>query len=395
MGQLTALPTPQERWRDISMDYLTDLPVASESTLFAGAVNVLVVVDRLSKERHLIPTHSLEALHLAKLMIQHVFRAHGLPDSIVSDRGSQFTSPIWAISCQLLGIRRKLSTAYHPETDGQSERMIQDTEQKLRQLVNFAQNDWPDWLPITEFSMNNQMNEATRMSPFFATRGFHPRMGVEPVNDNEESQEPTERPRAIDTEMKLIIDDLRANLSLTKQLMEDRSSATPSPRYQVGDKVWLSTKNMRTKRPCRKLDDKWVGPLTIKRVINGRAYELDLPPEMRLHPVFYVNLLRPAAENPLLGQRNDESSLPGPVVGVDDEPEEWEVEEIVGKRLRGRRKQIEYRVKWVGWPNEHNTWEPVSNLANSAQAIANFESRQVTLGGPRALGEGDVTNSVT
>lgn len=137
----------------------------------------MVVVDRMTKQAHMIPCNDMSSRHTAYLFYKDCFRIHGLPDSIVSDRGSQFTAEFWKWMCKLLQIDHRLSTAYHPQTDGQTERMNARIEQYLRAYVNYAQNDWVRYLPSAEFAINNQDSGVTGVSPFMAVYGLHPRSG--------------------------------------------------------------------------------------------------------------------------------------------------------------------------------------------------------------------------
>ena len=183
-GVLQLLPVPEQRWQDISIDLVTGIPELQSCDA------ILNIVDRLSKERHYIgTTKELNAEGLADLFLKHVWKHHGLPRSIVSDRGSQFISDFWKFLCKKLGVTAQLSTAWHPETDGQTERINSVMEQYLCAFVNYLQDDWLEWLPLAEFVGNNIKSKTTKVTPFFANKGFHPRMGFEPmrppINTNE------------------------------------------------------------------------------------------------------------------------------------------------------------------------------------------------------------------
>ena len=174
-GMLQPLPVPEQRWQDISIDLVTGIPEIQ------GCDAILNVVDRLSKERHYIrTTKKLNAEGLANFFLKHVWKHHGLPQSIVSDRGSQFVSDFWRFLCKKLGVTTQLSTAWHLETDGQTERINGVMEQYLRAFVNYLQDDWLEWLLLAEFVSNNTESETTKVTLFFANKGFHPRMGFEP-----------------------------------------------------------------------------------------------------------------------------------------------------------------------------------------------------------------------
>ena len=392
-GQLLPLPVPQQRWEDITMDFITDLPMAKKSTLCKNATSILVVVDRLSKEEHIIPCEKMTAAYLANIFVRDVVRLHGLPKSIVTDRGTQFTSELWKEVCRMLGMKQSLTSAFHPQSDGQSERTNQDVEQHLRRLVNYAQDDWPEWCWILEFARNSAPKAAIGgRSSFKATRGFNP-----PHTQSATTGEPPARAGVLDDlegPMREILSDIRDNLALTRQVMADSAGGSPPPRLQRGDMVWLSTKNLRSRQQSPKLDDKWVGPFPIERVVNERAYRLRLPPWLKVHPTFHVGLLKLALSDPLAGQRNPEYDNPPALTdGV------WEVERIVDLVRRGN--GWRYVVKWTGWPSEHNTEEPLDNLLPDAEgALREFEARtgkytaarrkrrEDVARGPRSLGGG-------
>ncbi|KAI1002662.1 Transposon Tf2-9 polyprotein [Podosphaera aphanis] len=169
-GAPKPLPPLIQRWREISVDYIGPLPSSD------GFNFIMVVVDRLSKERHYSAClTTMNAQELARIFIRDIYRLHGLPDFIVSDRGAVFVAEFWEAACHCLQINISYSTAYHPETDGQTENANAFLEQYLRHYINFAQNDWNEWLPMAEFAANDAVNASTSMSPFFANKRFHPR----------------------------------------------------------------------------------------------------------------------------------------------------------------------------------------------------------------------------
>ena len=360
-GQLQALEAPKKRWQHLAMDFVTDLP--ESKGIFPGATSIWVITDRLTKERHLAPCHSMKKEHLVRMFIHFVIRTHGLPESIVSDRGPQFVSEFWQCLCKRLGIRAKLSTAHHPETDGQSERVNQAMETYLRSYVNYMQDDWAGWISLAEFAMNNYVSEATGMSPFFVNKGFNPRMSFEQSETNLEPQA-----EDISNFMKELLDQCHAELVWTQATATDTANQNqrrhPAPVYRVGDKVWLTSRNIRTRRPCKKLDDKWIGPYEVKRTIGSTACELILPTALRIFPVFHVSLLRLCETN----------ATPKPIVGNDiDDDTEWEVEDILeARRARGRR-PFQFLVRWTGF--DEPTWEPASHLIHAPDVVQQFYER--------------------
>uniref|UniRef100_A0A8C5PFE5 Gypsy retrotransposon integrase-like protein 1 n=1 Tax=Leptobrachium leishanense TaxID=445787 RepID=A0A8C5PFE5_9ANUR len=170
-GLLQPLPIPKSPWTDISMDFITELPMSSDCN------TIMVIVDRFSKMAHFIPVKSIpSATKTAHLFIKNVFSLHGLPETITTDRGTQFTSRFWSAFCKCLHIQNNLSTAFHPQTNGQTERVNGVLEQYLRCFITHLQNDWIQYLPIAEFTYNNQKHSSTGMSPFFVNHGRHPIM---------------------------------------------------------------------------------------------------------------------------------------------------------------------------------------------------------------------------
>jgi hypothetical protein len=176
IGELHPLAIPNERWDTISVDFIVELPDAHGYDAF------LNVVDLVSKQAHFIPTHTtVTAVGAANLFYRHVWCHHGLPRRVVSDRGSQFVADFTTELYRLLGVTIASSTAYHPQTDGQTERVNQELEQYLRLFTNERQSDWDDYLPLGEFSYNNHIHSSTQQTPFMLDTGRHPRMGVEPL----------------------------------------------------------------------------------------------------------------------------------------------------------------------------------------------------------------------
>src|SRR5882724_9863125 len=155
------------------MDFIEGLPMSD------GHDTILVVVCHLTKMTVFIPTfRDIDAEDLAHIFLSQVFAKHGTPTDIVSDRGKHFISRFWKFLCQLLGIKANLSTTYHPETNGQTERVNQILEQYLWVYINYQQDDWVNLLPLAKFAYNNTSHSATMVTPFLANKGFHPQLEV-------------------------------------------------------------------------------------------------------------------------------------------------------------------------------------------------------------------------
>ncbi|KAJ9531536.1 hypothetical protein QJQ45_014991 [Haematococcus lacustris] len=172
-GLLQPLPIPERPWDSVSMDLIVKLPASGPNKYDS----ILVFVDRLTKMVHLVKTwESMTATQYAKLFLEHVFRLHGMPRSVVSDRGPQFHNKLWAEVTKLLQVQVNLSSAYHPETDGQTERVNRVIEEMLRHFIRPDQRDWAEYLPLVEFAINNAWQESVRSTPFYLNYGYHPRL---------------------------------------------------------------------------------------------------------------------------------------------------------------------------------------------------------------------------
>jgi hypothetical protein len=366
-GLLKQLPIPERPWESISLDFIVELP-ASKSELDSHTYDaILVIVDRLSKMSVFIPTvGTLDAHNLARLYILHVFSKHGIPSDIVSDRGTLFTSNFITSLGQLLGMKLNFSTAYHPESDGQTERMNQSLEGYLRLYCNYQQDNWSDLLPIAEFAYNNAPHSATQVSPFFANYGYNPRATL--------ALDVTVRdPTAHDFSQKLsdLHDYCREQLAVAQaqyQAPADRHRSPIPDSFVPGSKVWLNTKNIKTSRPSKKLDHKRLGPYKILEKISDTAFRLELPRSMRfLHPVFHASLLTPHRSNTI----QDRHQPPPPPIEIDGHTEYEVIAILDSKRLRGK---IHYLVRWTGHETtaESETWEPADNVSNAQELVEQF-----------------------
>lgn len=286
-GQLVPLPIPDRPWSTIGIDFIVKLPLSNEFD------SVMVVVDHFSKAAHFIPAkESWGADELAKAFVDKVFRFHGLPDVIISDRGSTLVSAFWKSVMSLLGIKGAPSTAFHPQTDGQVERTNALLEDYLRHYVSEDQTNWADLLALAEFSYNNSASSSTGMTPFFALLGYHPRFNSWTGSSGRPAAD--EFVRRIQEIQELLQENLvQAKDAQARFYNKDRRVATT---YNPGDLVWLSRRNLKTRRPNNKLDVRRLGPFRVVRMVGSNAAELKLPPDLqRLHPVFNVSLLMPFA----------------------------------------------------------------------------------------------------
>ena len=360
-GLLNPLPVPTQPWSSVSLDFITQLPVSNKFTA------ILVVVDRLTKMSHFIPTvNEIDAPQTAKLYLENIFKIHGLPRDIVSDRGSVFTSRFWTRLMELLNIKLNMSTAYHPQSDGQTERVNQVLEQYLRFYCDYQQDNWASLLPLAEFAYNNSSHSATKMSPFMANFGYHPVFSLSmPLST-------TQVPAAesLVTNLKKAHNLLKENIKSATQSYEKyfNKKVMQQPDFSIGSKVWLVRKNINTTRPSSKLDYTKLGPFKILKKVGNRAYKLELPTTIKIHPVFHVSLLEPVVEEKIPGR----TQTPPPPVIIDDS-EEYEVENILDSRIC--RRKLQYLVDWKGHDPSARSWEPAENLANTTELVRGFHEQ--------------------
>jgi hypothetical protein len=240
-----------------------------------------------------------------------------------------------------------------------------ELEQYLRVFTNHRQIDWAEWLPLAEFAYNNRIHSSTQRTPFEVDSGQHPRMGIEPHRTTklEAAEEFVKRIKKIREEAQSALQ--RAAEDMARFHDVHRGKATS---FKVGDKVWLDSRNIKTTRPTKKLDDKWFGPFPIVKVISENAYKLKLTPAFaQVHPVFHITLLRKATPDEIL--ERPKPSHPEPE--IDEEGEEaFEVEEVLDSRLY--RRKLEYLIKWKGYGPEWNLWVPEEDAEGARQSIDKF-----------------------
>ena len=293
-GMLQPLEVPQWKWDQITMDFVSGLPRTT-----TGYDAVWVIVDRLTKSAHFLPirtTYSVDKL--AELFIKEIVRLHGVPLSIVSDRDTRFTSRFWQRLHDGMGSRLKFSTAFHPQTDGQSERTIQILEDMLRASVLDFQGSWSRYLPLIEFAYNNSYQATIGMAPYEALYG---RKCRSPVHWDEVGENKLVGPEMLEQTTEAI-KKIRARMKASQNRQKSYADKRRRPlEFQVGDKVFLKVSPMRGVMRFGKkgkLSPRYTGPFEILERIGVVAYRLALPPSMsHLHDVFHVSMLRKYVED--------------------------------------------------------------------------------------------------
>jgi transposase InsO family protein len=287
-GTLRPLPIPEKPWRVISIDFVGPLPRTPDYFNY-----ILVAIDKFSKRAHFIPTTTnVTAKETAELLLNHVVRLHGLPEAIISDRGHEFVASLFQEVWKAMGTELRMSTAYHPQSDGQTERLNRELEQQLRTHANRTGTNWKQWLSVVEMHYNSDVHESTGKTPY----------EMDGVDWRDQWALAMRAPRAAlsNDDANDLLRDIRTTWEDARQVMlkmreQQRKYADQrrrDERYQVGDLVMLSTEKLAVGRG--KLKDRWVGPFAVKEAYaNGVNVRLELPDEYsRLHPVFHVERLK-------------------------------------------------------------------------------------------------------
>jgi hypothetical protein len=318
-----------------------------------------VVVDKFSKYAHFISlTHPFTALAVAKVYLSQVYKLHGLPTAIISDRDPIFTSNLWKELFRLSGTKLCLSSSYHPQSDGQTERVNQCLETYLRCFVQSCPRQWPSWLPLAEFWYNTCYHTALGKSPFEVLYGHSPaQAGIGSA----------EHCTVLDLQQILqsrqnMLQQVRMHLHRAQQRMKKQADKNRTERvFLVGDRVFLKLQpycqSSLVERQNHKLSFRIFGPYTIVKQINPVAYELDLPVGSSIHPVFHVSQLKAVISpqtpvNPTLPNLHHGIQVP---------------ETVLATRLHRRAGKVvkQLLIKWSGWHSYLATWEEEADIKRS------------------------------
>jgi transposase InsO family protein len=373
-GLLHPLPVPDRPWQHISVDFKKCPESRNKHNMVA------IFVDRLGKRPITIPVRdTVTAKELAPLFLTHVVRQVGIPETIVSDRGPQFVSDFWSEFCKRIGTKLKLSTANHPQTDGQTEIVNQYFDQRLRPYVNYYQDDWDEWVAMIDYQQAALVHETTGQSPFLTEKGYEPRTSfdweTQVQSDTPKEELNRQEAKALVVRLHESWQKVQENMTRAQERYAAQANKHRRPvDFGVGDKVWITTKHWKNDRPSRKLAHQMEGPYEILEQV-GHSFRLKLPESMRIHPVFHAEKLRKDPGNPLPGQANPEP----PPLELQDGETEYEVQEVLAvKLLRGK---LKYRVQWKGWDPDPE-WYPASSLSNSALVLQSFHNKNPEQPGP-------------
>jgi len=355
------------------MDFIEQLPESQ------GFMDILVVVDRLTKQAVFIPTQrSINATELVKIFVRDVFSKHGALAHVTSDRGSEFVSRFFKALLLALDIRLHFTSGYHPEADGQTERTNQTLEQYLRIYCNYQQSDWVQLLPLAEFTYNNTTSLTTEFSPFFANKGYHPHLDVHPDRAilSDVAHQYSANLKEVHTQLKISIGDAQARYKRAAD-----NHRVPAPEINIGDRVFVLAKPIRTTCPSRKLAERYLGPFEVTDRPGSLSYRVNLPEHLRaIHPVFHVSQLEPAP----ISQIPNRVETPPPPIELDGALE-FEVAQVLDSKLDNRRSDpLMYYVRWLGYEGtaEEYSWLTAADLTNATRLVAKFHRHYPNKPGP-------------
>ncbi|CAI7755487.1 unnamed protein product [Closterium sp. NIES-54] len=330
---------------------------------------ILVVIDKFSKMGHFIPTHTTARTEeTTQLFFRYVISQHGIPTTLISDRDPKFTSKFWKELMSLMGTKLAVSSAYHPLTDGQTERLNQIVEQLLRAACKDDISKWDAHLPVIEFAYNNATHTATGQTPFFLCYGRNPLTPqkptvpatVQPAHDfittmHHLWERTHKRLLTIQQHQKKLADRIRTDHSI-----------------KIGDQVLLDTRNLESSHLPSKLRPRFCGPFLVEAQVTPVTFRLRLPATWRIHNAFHVQLLKPYRDpNTVFKGRQP----PPPLLDIVNGEPEYEVEAVLAHRRR-RNGTLELLIRWKGYDPSEDSWVPEHDMDNARRPLHDYLVKQ-------------------
>ncbi|KAK3283512.1 hypothetical protein CYMTET_8791 [Cymbomonas tetramitiformis] len=401
-GLLNPHSIPNIPWQDVAVDFVTGLPVSER-----GNDAFMAFTCKLTKMVHVIPMNfgDSSAAVVARIYFDSVWRLHGAPMKIVSDRDPRFQDAFWQELMRLMGVKVARTTPYNPRSDGQAEHSNRVIEDMLRSFVDANVEDWDLFTTNVEFAINDSRSESTGFTPFELVFGFSPLSQLDLFLEAAQSTA-GRRTGGVGTAHEVAakfssqLRDARQRLELAQQRQREQFDRRHGQReYAVGDLVWIEAKHLTEKvmdrSICRKLTKRWHGPvpvterffsdmqLTMPEADRGApvAYRLRLPPHWRIHDVFAQHRLKPYTSGQDAFAARDHLVVPEEVV-VDGQ-KEAHVERILARRVRSvRGKEVEeWKVRWTGYSKAHGKWRTRDKLERGGplQQLREFEQARLRM----------------
>ena len=361
-GRMFAHEIPNQKWEIISIDFITNLPPTKENNFNS----IFVIVDKLSKMAHFIPHHTTDnAPKIAELFISNIFKLHGLPKTIISDRDTRFTSKFWNELCKRLDIKLNKSTAYHPQTNGQVERINRILEDYIRRYCNCENDNWDKLLALAEFAYNNSISASTKYSPFYLNYGIDPKFSLNEIYNSTNNETVEDFVQKMNTILQESKDNLKESIESQEKFYNKNKINTE---FKVGDQVLLSTRNLNYKnnkgeKMNKIFKPKFIGPFKVLEKFSKLAYKIELPRNLKIHTVFHVSILKK-----FLGNSKNVDDLKD----VIEEPTEYNIEKIIGKRIKDG--QVYYLVSYDSVDTHEDEWINAHELKNYKKLIDDFEN---------------------
>ncbi|CAI7875846.1 unnamed protein product [Closterium sp. NIES-54] len=343
---------------------MTGLPSTSR-----GHDSILVVIDKFSKMGHFIPTNATATAEAtARLFFDRIITIHGIPATLISDRDPKFTSKLWKELMGLLGTKLAISSAYHPQTDGQTEQLNQVVEQLLRTACKDDVSHWDTQLPTLEFAYNNASHAATGKTPFFLCYGREPLTPQQPTT-------PAHVQAAHDfvTTMQQLWEKTQRRLTMMQTSQKQYADRQRRDHLvAVGDQVLLDTRNLNLSHLPSKLRPRFCGPFLVEAQVTPVTFRLRLPDTWKLHNAFHVQLPKPYKDP---NQQFQGRQLPPPPpVLIQDEPE-YEIERVLTHRCRGG-KTLEFLLRWKGYDPTEDSWVVEADMGNARRPLKDYLVKQ-------------------
>lgn len=359
-GRLQPVEIPDAPWLHINLDFFGPFPTTKN-----GHSYCMSVTDRLTRMAHFIPcTKTVTGKEAATLFARHIFRLHGVPQKLISDKDPRFTSDFWQQLFKILGSKLAMSTAFHPQTDGLAERIHRTIETMLRHYVDTKHEDWDEKLYVLEFAYNNAPHSVTEKSPFELNYGFHPRLPAT-------VDHPTPPDQPLNPTAKGFIEDLQSAWRTAQQALEKAQLLTKSrvdkhrkaDVIKVGDLVLVHKRVLTSAEdgPAQKLTALWRGPFEVLAMPTA----VNVKVKLGTHTSAPTKTFHVQHVKPYFGDPKPTEDQPGPAHFIATEPAYVVEKFLESKKHRNRRKRVikeEILVRWLNWPPEHDSWVDAQQL---------------------------------